>query len=146
MSQRERTSGEPSVLSFAHYKTASMDDDLNEIDTMLRLVPLILGFTPEAWKFITDVEILKRAGEYKVAKMRLIQLMSPEFQINNKMFGRHALAHAKKAGEVSANQHGSRKNHKAIITCLNKKLLCNVLWQKCRAGAVSMNDASGCYN
>ena len=48
--------------------------------------------------------------------------MSPEFQINNKMFGRRVLAHAEKAGEVSADQHGSRKNHKAINTCLNKKL------------------------
>ena len=144
--QRENTAGEPSSLSFSHYKTASLDPDLNEIDTLLRLVPLLVSFSPAAWKIITDVEILKKAGDYRVAKMRLIQLMAPDFQINNKMIGRRILAHAEQVGEVSDDQHGSRKNHKAINTCLNKKLLCDVLRQKRRAGAVGMNDASGCYD
>jgi len=62
------------------------------------------------------------------------------------MIGRRILAHAEQVGEVSDDQHGSRKNHKTINTCLNKKLLCDVLRQKRRAGAVGMNDASGCYD
>lgn len=146
MKQRERTSGEPSCLSFAHYKAASQDDMLNSVDTLLRMVPLLVGFSPEAWQVVTDVEILKKAGEFRVAKMRFIQLMSPEFQINNKMIGRNILKHAEQADAVADDQHGSRKHHMSINTCLNKKLVCDVFRQKKRAGAVAILDAKGCYD
>ena len=144
--QRERTASEPSCLSFAHHKAFALDPQLNKFDTLLRSVPLIVGFSPSAWQVITDVEIFKKPGEYRVDKMRLIQLMSPEFQINNKMIGRRILAYAERANAVATDQHGSRKHHKAINTCLNKKLICDVLRQKRRSGAVAMNDAKGCYD
>ena len=93
----------------AHYKAASLDPTLNCIDTFLRSLPLAAGFSPTAWQTITDVEILKKPRVYLVDKMRLIQLMSPEFQINNKLVGKAILAHAERGGTVSADQHGSRK-------------------------------------
>ena len=40
MKQRERSAGEPSCLSFAHYKAASHVEMLNYVDTLLRMVPL----------------------------------------------------------------------------------------------------------
>ena len=144
--QKERTAGEPTCLSFSHHKAACLDSDLNNVDTLLRNVPFLVGFSPQAWRTITDVEILKKPNEFRVSKMRLIQLMSPEFQIQNKMLGRRLLAHAESASAVAPEQHGSRKHHKAINTCLNKKLLCDTLRQKRRAGAVAMNDARGCYD
>ena len=49
MKQRERTAGKPSCLSFAHYKAASHDEMLNSVDTLLRMVPLLVSFSPEAW-------------------------------------------------------------------------------------------------
>ena len=119
---------------------------LNSVDTLLHLVPLLVGFSPKAWQVITDVEILNKAGELPVAMMRLIQLMSPELQINNKMISRNTLKHAKAANAVAADQHGSRENHKSINTCLNKKLVCDVFRQKKRAGAVANLNAKGCYN
>jgi len=146
MKQKEKTAGEPTCLSFSHYKAASLDPMLNSVDTLLRMVPLLVGFSPEAWQVITDVEILKKAGEYRVAKMRLIQLMSPEFQINNKMIGKNILKYAKATDAVAADQHGSRKHHKSINTCLNKKLVFDILRQKKRAGAVAILDASGAYD
>ena len=48
------------------------------------------------------MEILKKLGEYRVNKMRLIQLMSLEFQIINKIIGSRILAHAEAAGVVAA--------------------------------------------
>ena len=48
MKERERTAGEPSCLSFAHYKAASHDEMLNSVDTLLRMVPLLVGISPEA--------------------------------------------------------------------------------------------------
>ena len=127
MKQRERTAGEPSCLSSSHYKAASQDKMLNSVDILLRVVPFLVGFSPAAWQVIIDVEILKKAGEFRVAKMRLIQLMSPEFQINSKMIGLNVLCHAEAANAVAADQHSSRKHHKSINTCLNKKLVCDVL-------------------
>jgi hypothetical protein len=145
-SQSARTGSEPSCPSFAHYKAASLHPKLNQIDTFLRSLPLTAGFSPLAWQTITDVEILKKPGVYLVDQMRLIQLMPSEFQINNKLVGKAILAHAEKADAVAEEQHGSRKGHTAINTCLSKKLLCDLFRQKRRAAAVAMNDATGCYD
>ena len=117
--QDERTASEPSCLSFSHYKSASSDPFLNNVDTHLRNIPLDVGFSPLAWQTITDVKILKKPNEFQVDKMRLVQLMSPEFQICNKNIGRLSLAHSERAGAISADQHGSRKHHQGIETCLN---------------------------
>ena len=48
MKQRERTAREPSCLSFSHYKAVSQDPMLNSVDILLQLVPLLVGFSPEA--------------------------------------------------------------------------------------------------
>jgi len=119
-SQSAKTAGKPTCPSFSHYKAAALDSSLNEIDTLLRSLPLTVGFSPKAWQIITDVEILKKPGVYHVDKMRLIQLMSPEFQINNKLVGKSILAHAEKGKALLSDQHGSRKGHTAINTCLSK--------------------------
>ena len=47
---------------------------------------------------------------------------------------------------MAADRHGSRKHHKSINTCLNKKLVCDILCQKKRAGAVAILDAKGWYD
>ena len=79
--------------------------------------------------------------------MQLIQLMSPEFQINNKMIGQNILRHAEAAtNAVAVNQHRIRKHHKSINTCLNKKLVCDVFRQKKRAGAVTILDEKSAYD
>ena len=69
MKQKERTASEPSCLSFAHYKAVSQDEMLNSVDTSLQMIPLLVGFSPEAWQVITDVEILTKAGELRVEKL-----------------------------------------------------------------------------
>ena len=105
-----------------------------------------VGITSKSHETITDIEILKKLNELRIQKMPLLQMMDPEYQINNKMIGRKVLAHAEKAGEVVEDQHGSRKNHKAITACLNKNMLCDILRQKKLTGAIAMNDAKGCYD
>ena len=44
MKQREQTAGEPYCLGFSYYKVASLDPMLNSVDTLLRMVPLLVGF------------------------------------------------------------------------------------------------------
>ena len=62
------------------------------------------------------------------------------------MIGWNILKHAEAANAVAADQHGSRKHHKSINTCLNKKLVCDVFRQKKRASAVAILDAKGSYD
>jgi hypothetical protein len=59
MCKKGGTASDGSTLSFEHYKTACLDNDLYEVDTLLRNLPLLFGFVPPSWLSITDVEILK---------------------------------------------------------------------------------------
>ena len=50
MKRPERTAGEPSYLGFSHFKAANQDPMLNSVDTLLRMVPFLVGFSTEAWQ------------------------------------------------------------------------------------------------
>ena len=144
--QKARTASESSTLGFEHYKSAIFDSQLCQIDHLLRTVPLEIGFVPPSWLSITDVAILKKLGVLEIDLMRLIQLMDAEFQMNNKLLGKKALAHAELCDEVADEQHGSRKNHKAILCCLNKVLVADYFRLTRRSGCFGMNDAKGCFD
>ena len=45
-SQKSGTASEPTTLGFGHFKTATFDPTLNEIDCLLRSLPLEFGFVP----------------------------------------------------------------------------------------------------
>ena len=82
----------------------------------MRSVPLEFAFTPPScWCCITDVEILKQAGRINNEDVRLIQLMHPEYQINNKLVGKQVLANAEICNEVTKEQHGSWKYHRRVF-------------------------------
>ncbi len=57
---KEKTASETAGLNFAHNKAAAEDDALAKNDTILRSIPYEHGFSPLLWRFITDVEILKK--------------------------------------------------------------------------------------
>ena len=95
----------------SHYIYSIFDSTLNEVDCLMGSAPLEFAFTPPGWCCITDVEILKRAGRINIEEMQLIQLMHPEYQINNKLVGKKVLANAEMCNEVAEEQHGSRKHH-----------------------------------
>ena len=65
-SQKDKTTVEPSALSNSHYFCSTCDPTLNEVDCMMRSVPLEFTFTLASWCYITDVEILKRAGRINI--------------------------------------------------------------------------------
>ena len=136
---KDKSSSAHESLGFSHYRTAAYDDVLNEIDAFTRSAPLEIGFAPTAWGTITDLQILKKANNYLVDKMRCIQLMDAEYNMNNKLLGKRLLAHAEKAGAVSADQHGSRKNHKAQLAILIKQQLMDTLRVQHRCGAICWN-------
>ena len=111
---------------------------MNEIDTFVRNLPVTVRFSPKEWEQITDLQILKRSGEFHVDKMRCVQLYDAENNMVNKYLGRMILAHAEKAKAICEDQYGSRKNHKAINACPNKELIMDLFRQKRHAGAIAI--------
>ena len=144
--QKEKTASACGTIGFNHYKTCSYDEQLNEIDTFIRNLPVTVGFSPKEWMQITNLQILKRSGEFHVDRMRCIQLYDAEKNMVNKHLGRAMLAHAEKAKAICDEQYGSRKNHKAIMACLNKELIMDLFRQKRHAGAIGIIDAKGCFD
>ena len=111
------------VLTNARHKCYTFDPTLNEIDCTMRTTPLEFSFTPKKWLSFDDGEIMKKTGRINIDEMRLIMLMHPEYQINNKNIGRKVLANAEICNEVAEEQHESRKNHQAGLLLLNKVLV-----------------------
>jgi hypothetical protein len=144
--QKEATVSEPTGLPFSHYKAAAQDVTLSEVDRLLRNVPYREGFSPKSWQSITDVEILKKAGVFDIEKMRTIQLMHSEFNMNNKKLGRDMMFFAEDCKVLAPEQFGSRKNHQSVVAALNKRLTIDVLRQRRQAGALCSNDAKSCYD
>ena len=105
-----------------------------------------MGFSPREWERVTDIQILKRSGEHHIDKMRCIQLFDAEMNQCQKLLGKLALARAEETKTIQSDQHGSRKNHKAINACLNKQLLMDLFRMKRHAGALAILDAKGCFD
>ena len=144
--QKDRTASDPAGLSFSHYKSSIHDSSIVETDLLLRSLPLELGFAPRAWCNITDVEILKKSNVYDVDKMRLIQLMDAEFNMNNKFIAKQMMSRAEAVGAIPHDQYGSRKHQRAIYAALNKRLTMDIWRQKRQSGAIAMIDAQGCFD
>ena len=77
--------------------------------------------------------------------MKLIQLMHPEYQINNKNVGKKVLANAKICNRVAVEQHSSRKHHQAGLLLLNKVLIGNLFCLIRFLGCYAIHDAKGYY-
>ena len=134
------------VPSNANQKCCAFDPTANKINTTMRTAPLEFGFTPKKWLSSDDIEIMKKARRINVDEMRLIILMHPEYQINNKNIGRKVLANAEICNEVAKEQHGSRKNHQVGLLLLNKVLVGDLFRLTKFSGCYAMNDAKGCYD
>ena len=128
------------------HKAASDDEEMAEIDRLLREIPYSKGFSPELYQAITDFEILKKSGVYDVEKMRTIQLFIAQFNMNNKKTGRDVMAKAEKLGVMPKEQAGSRKHHRSVLSALNKVLTMDLLRMRRQAGALCSNDAKSCYD
>jgi len=112
----------------------------------MRSIQTEIGFVPPTWCTITDVEIQKCSGKIGIDNMQLIQLMHPEFQINNILAAKRVLENSEICNKVADEQHGSRKNHQAGLLALNKCLIGNICRLLRTSACYSMNDAIGCFD
>ena len=93
-----------------------------KIDCYMRQIPYKHGFASRSNTVFTDFQILKKSAVYDVGKMRTIQLMLAAFNMNNKKTGQDMMRNAEALGLIPAEQTVSRKNHRAVLTALNKVL------------------------
>ena len=72
--------------------------------------------------------------------------MNSEFNINNKKLGREMMQHAENNNVLPPEQYGGRKQHRAVIAALNKRLTMDLLRMRRQSGALCSNDAKSCYD
>ena len=145
--QKESTASDNVTgVSFSHYIAGTYDPHIAEFDTLICSLPYQYGFSPKNWQTISHVEILKKAGEYHIEKMRTITLMNSEFNINNKKLGHDMMKNAKKHHLLAPKQYGGRKHHQSVIAALNKRLTMDLLRMCRQPGALCSNDTKSCYD
>jgi hypothetical protein len=113
MRQDKRTSSEPTGLSFNHYKAASQDPTLAAFDALLWNILYVNGFTPEIWKNITNIKILKKTGMYDIHLMHTIQLMNSGLSLNSKKLGCDMMSKGEEVKLIAKEQIGSHRQHQS---------------------------------
>ena len=144
--QKRKTSSERSSLEFNDMKAAALGVKMATIDRNLRQLPYRHGFAPNNHRIFTDFQILKKAAVYDVEKMRTIQLMPAAFNMNNKKTGREIMANAERFNLLPDEQAGSRRNHRANLTALNKVLTNDIIRARRIPSVIIFNDAKSCYD
>ncbi|CAJ1956228.1 unnamed protein product [Cylindrotheca closterium] len=129
-----------------HFKAAIQSPSIAYCDALFRNILLTTGFVPLQWQNLMNFAIEKKPGDFRLSKMRTIQLMNSEAQANNKKAGRAAMQFAKAHSLIPDGQCGSRKSHQAIDLALSKRLVWDLLiFQRREAGWIS-NDAKSCFD
>jgi hypothetical protein len=89
--QKEKTSGGISGLHFGHYKAHITRRPLADLDASMRSLAYSTGYSYRRWKKGIDVQLLKKAKDYRASKLRTILLLEPDHNINNKALGLDAM-------------------------------------------------------
>jgi len=76
---------------------------------------------------VKNVVIVKKLGMLEIDVMRLSSSWIRTSRSYNKLVGKKALANTELCDEVADEEHGSKKNRKTILYCLNKTLVSNYL-------------------
>ena len=142
----EKRGSEPHGLHNGHFKAATQSDLLASCDAAFREIPLSTGFTPDQWLHLMNFAIEKKPGDFRLSKMRTIQMMNSEFQANNKLIGKRSMAYAESRNLIPPGQCGARKRHQAIDLALSKRLVWDSLILDRQAAGWVSNDAKSCFD
>ena len=143
---KEHTSCAPGALHFGTFKASRWCDEAARLHTILAKIPIKTGYIPEKWTTSVDSMLPKKEGEWRASKLRLTSLLRPDFNHNNKILGRTAMARAEASNKLAPEQYGSRKRLSAKKHALNKRLMVDVLRLQKRPGIICANDAKACYD
>ncbi|CAJ1953790.1 unnamed protein product [Cylindrotheca closterium] len=115
----EDKGSEPHGLHNGNFKAAAQSPVIASCDALFRNIPLATGFVPSNWRHLMNFAIEKKAGDFRLSKMRTIQLMNSEAQANNKKSGRAAMRYAEEHSLIPDGQCGSRNTRPLIWPCPN---------------------------
>jgi hypothetical protein len=142
----ESKSSEPRGLHNGHYIAGANSTLISQFDASLRHIPYFTGYTPTTWCNIRDLAIEKERDNFLAEKMRTIQLMSSDFNTNNKQLGRDMMNHGE-ACQIFPEEHGgSQKGRQAVEQVLNKQLALDISRQTRQSAALAGTDAKSCYD
>ena len=142
----ENKGSEPHGLHNGHFKAGATSAMLATCDTAFRDLPLQTGHVPELWKNLMNFAIEKKPGEFRLRRMRTIQMFNSEAQANYKKAGREAMQHAEEDDIIPKGQCGSRKAHQAIDLALSKRMTWDSLMLERRSAGWISNDAKSCFD
>ena len=144
--QREHTACAPGPMHFGTFKTMQWSQPAAKLHKAMANIPILSGYTPRRWKGCVDSMLPKKKDEWRPSKLRLTSLLAPDFNHNNKILGRRAVAQAEKANTLADEQYGSRKHLSAEKHALNKRLVLDILRVQRRPAVICANDAKSCYD
>ncbi|CAJ1969848.1 unnamed protein product [Cylindrotheca closterium] len=142
----ENKGSKPHGLHNGHFQAAIQSPSIAYCDALFRNIALTTGFVPLQWQNLMNFAIEKKPGDFRLSKMRTIQLMNSEAQANNKKAGRAAMQFAKAHSLIPDGQCGSRKRHQAIDLALSKRLVWDLLILQRRTAGWISNDAKSCFD
>jgi hypothetical protein len=116
------------------------------MDYKMTTLPYAYRFSPQRWRYGTNIMLEKKPGIIFVNKLRAILLYEADFNFSNKILGCQAMYYAEAILAMAKRQSGSRKEHTAIDQGLNKQLRFDLLHLECYPGALCSNDAKSCYD
>ena len=90
--------------------------------------------------------LLKASGNTQSDKLRTILLMEADFNMNNKKLSREGMQLAEALKCIAPEQAGGRNQHTADKSALNSRLIFDDSRFRCKAMAICLNDAKGCFN
>jgi hypothetical protein len=143
---KENTSAYPDTMSFATMKVGATDEVISELECSLINIALRSGYSPERWRHLLDVMILKKSGITHLPSLRTICLFPVDCNYAFKHVGREMMKIAEQTKSLAPEQYGSRRGHRAIDLAVNKALTYDLLRQLKRPGAICSNDARSCYD
>ena len=143
---KESTSSGKSGVHFGNLITCAEDDKLAQFESSIAQIPFMTGYSPLLWKEGTIVMIKKKAGNAEIGALRSIVLLEADYNFNNKILGKRAMAHAEEIQALAPEQYGSRKGKTAIDQALHKRLTYDIIRQHRLPAILCSNDAKSCYD
>jgi hypothetical protein len=143
----ENTSSSPSTKHVGHYKAATGSPALAQIYAIMMWLPYKEGFSPERWRVVLDVMLPKEENNWKIHRLRIIQLY--ESDVNQSMrffFARQMGFMLKDSDCIPDMQFGSRPGKMSISPVLQKQLTYDIVRQSKGVMGCVENDAIGCSN
>jgi len=106
----------------------------------------LTGFSPQTYKKMTACLLVKKAGNYRVEKMRTIWLIDAVFSSTCRILAKRTYEIAERANALAKENFGSRKGLSAIQQAINTRMSLDIAIQKRMATTAVAVDLASCYN